>query len=254
MRMQLATARPRPPAKKRPASSEKLIHDYLPYVKRIVQRIANHLPASVDVEDLMNVGVMGLIQAVDRFDPKRDNKFMTYAIFRIKGAVLSELRSRDFLSRSSRRKLRELEATCQKMEQRLGRDVEDVEVAEELGIDLEELHHTRQMSSISFISFEELGLSSRDEKEKLMNFLVHNEEDALSQTRLRELRSALARAIEQLPEKERMVMSLYYFDELNMKEAGEVLNITESRVSQIHSQAIMRLRKKMRKEQLLDDD
>ena len=106
MRMQLAAARPRPPAKKRPATSEKLIHEYLPYVKRIVQRIANHLPASVDVEDLMNVGVMGLIQAVDRFDPKRDNKFMTYAIFRIKGAVLSELRSRDFLSRSRRRKLR----------------------------------------------------------------------------------------------------------------------------------------------------
>ena len=254
MRMQLAAARTRPPAKKRPASSEKLIHEYLPYVKRIVQRIANHLPASVDVEDLMNVGVMGLIQAVDRFDPKRDNKFMTYAIFRIKGAVLSELRSRDFLSRSSRRKLRELEQTCQKMEQRLGRDVEDVEVAEELGIDIDDLHRTRQMSSISFISFEELGLSSRDEKEKLMNFLIHNEEDALSQTRLRELRSALARAIEQLPEKERMVMSLYYFDELNMKEAGEVMNITESRVSQIHSQAIMRLRKKMRKEQLLNDD
>lgn len=254
MRMQLAAARTRPPAKKRPASSEKLIHEYLPYVKRIVQRIANHLPASVDVEDLMNVGVMGLIQAVDRFDPKRDNKFMTYAIFRIKGAVLSELRSRDFLSRSSRRKLRELEQTCQKMEQRLGREVEDVEVAEELGIEIEDLHRTRQMSSISFISFEELGLSSRDEKEKLMNFLIHNEEDALSQTRLRELRSALARAIEQLPEKERMVMSLYYFDELNMKEAGEVMNITESRVSQIHSQAIMRLRKKMRKEQLLDDD
>jgi len=254
MRMQLAAARSRPPAKKRPASSEKLIHEYLPYVKRIVQRIANHLPASVDVEDLMNVGVMGLIQAVDRFDPKRDNKFMTYAIFRIKGAVLSELRSRDFLSRSSRRKLRELEQTCQRMEQRLGRDVDDVEVAEELGIDIDELHRTRQMSSISFISFEELGVSSRDEKEKMMNFLIHNEEDALSQTRLRELKSALARAIDQLPEKERLVMSLYYFDELNMKETGEALNITESRVSQIHSQAIMRLRKKLRKEQLLDDD
>ena len=254
MRMQLAAARPRPLVKKRPATSEKLIHEYLPYVKRIVQRIANHLPASVDVEDLMNVGVMGLIQAVDRFDPKRDNKFMTYAIFRIKGAVLSELRSRDFLSRSSRRKLRELEQTCQRMEQRLGRDVEDVEVAEELGIDLDDLHRTKQMSSISFISFEELGLSSRDEKEKMMNFLIHNEEDALAQTRLRELKAALARAIEQLPEKERLVMSLYYLEELNMKEAGDVLHITESRVSQIHSQAIMRLRKKLRKEQLLDDD
>jgi RNA polymerase sigma factor FliA len=254
MRMQLAAARPRHPTKKRPAYREQLIHEYLPYVKRIVQRIATHLPASVDVEDLMNVGVMGLIQAVDRFDPKRDNKFMTYAIFRIKGAVLSELRSRDFLSRSSRRKLRELDQTCQRMEQRLGRDVEDVEVAEELGIDLEDLHRTKQMSSISFISFDELGISSRGEKEKLMNFLVHNEEDALSQTRLREIKSALARAIEQLPEKERLVISLYYLDELTMKETGEVLHITESRVSQIHSQTIMRLRNKLRKERLLDDD
>ena len=179
---------------------------------------------------------------------------MTYAIFRIKGAVLSELRSRDYLSRSSRRKLREMEQACQKLEQRLGRNADDVEVAEELGIDIEDLHRTKQMSSISFISFEELGVSSRDEKEKLMNFLIHNEEDALAQTRLKELKSGLARAIEQLSEKERLVMSLYYLEELNMKETGEVLHITESRVSQIHSQAILRLRKKLRKERLLDDD
>jgi RNA polymerase sigma factor for flagellar operon FliA len=211
MRLQLVAARPRPLAKKRSAYREQLIHEYLPYVKRIVQRMATHL-----AEDLMNVGGMGLIQAVDRFDPKRDNKFMTYAIFRIKGAVLSELRSRDFLSLSSRRKLRKLEQTCQKMEQRLGRDVEDAEVAEELGIDLEDLHRTKQMSSISLISFEELGVSSQDEKQRMLNFLIQNEEDALSQTRLRELKSGLAQAIEQLPEKKRMVISLYYLDELNM--------------------------------------
>jgi RNA polymerase sigma factor for flagellar operon FliA len=253
MHMQMAERRSKYPARKRSAYREQLVTEYLPYVKRIVQRIATHLPASVDVEDLMNVGVIGLIQAVDRYDPKRDNKFMTYAIFRIKGAVLSELRSRDFLSRSSRRKLRELENTFQRMEQRLGRDVEDFEVAEELGIDIEELHRTKQMSSISFISFEELGVSSRDEKEKLMSYLIHNEEDALSQTRLKELKAALARAIEQLPEKERLVISLYHLDELTMKETGEVLNITESRVSQIHSQAIVRLRNKLRKERLLDE-
>jgi RNA polymerase sigma factor for flagellar operon FliA len=194
------------------------------------------------------------MQAVDRYDPKRDNKFMTYAIFRIKGAVLSELRSRDFLSRSSRRKLREMEHACQRLEQRLGRDADDDEVAEELGVDLEDLHRTKQMASISFISFEELGVSSRDEKEKLMTFLVQHDEDALSQTRLKELKAALARAIEQLSEKERLVISLYHLDELTMKETGEVLNITESRVSQIHSQAIVRLRNKLRKERLLEDN
>ena len=253
MHMQLAERQTRYPIRKKPAYRDQLIQEYLPYVKRIVQRIATHLPASVDVEDLMNVGVIGLIQAVDRYDPGRDNKFMTYAIFRIKGAVLSELRSRDFLSRSNRRKLRELEQACQHLEQRLGRHAADDEVAAELGIDIEELHRTKQMSSISFISFEELGVSSKDEKEKLMAYLMHHEDNALSQTRLKELKSALARAIEQLSEKERLVISLYYLDELTMKETGEVLNITESRVSQIHSQAILRLRNKLRKERLLDE-
>ncbi len=254
MHMQLAERRsPRVPARKRPAYREQLLNEYLPYVKRIVQRIATHLPASVDVEDLMNVGVIGLIQAVDRYDPKRDNKFMTYAIFRIKGAVLSELRSRDFLSRSSRRKLREMETACQRLEQRLGRSANDYEIADELGVGIEELHRTKQMSSISFISFEELGVSSRDEKEKLVNLLAANEDDALSQTRLKELKTALARAIEQLPEKERLVISLYHLDELTMKETGEVLNITESRVSQIHSQALARLRNRLRKERVIDD-
>jgi RNA polymerase sigma factor for flagellar operon FliA len=248
-----AKARQGYPVKKRSAQREKLIHEYLPYVRRIVQRIASHLPASVDVDDLMNVGVIGLIQAVDRFDPKRDNKFMTYAVFRIKGAVLSELRSRDFLSRSGRRKLRELEGVVQKLEQRLGRAPDDQELAEDLGVEVDEVHRIRQMSSISFVSFEELGVSAREEKEKLLNYLLNREEDALSQTRVKELKIALARAIEQLPEKERMVISLYYLDELTMKETGEVLGITESRVSQIHSQAILRLRNRLRRERVLDE-
>jgi RNA polymerase sigma factor for flagellar operon FliA len=176
---------------------------------------------------------------------------MTYAIFRIKGAVLSELRSRDFLSRSNRRKIRELENAYLKLEQKLGREVEDVEVAEELGVDIEQIYRTKQLSNISFISFEELGYSSKDEKEKLVNFLVNNDDDALTLTRLKELKNTLARAIEELPEKEKIVISLYYLDELTMKETGEVLGITESRVSQIHSQAIIHLRAKLRKQRLL---
>jgi len=232
---------------------DQLITEYLPYVKRIVHRIAVHLPSTIDIDDLMNVGVIGLIQAVDRYDPSRDNKFMTYAVFRIKGAVLSELRSRDFLSRSNRRKIRDLENTCLKLEQTLGREVDDEEIAEELGVDIEKIRHTRQMSSISFISFEELGFSSRDEKEKLLSYLVENDDDALSLTRLKEIKKAVARAIEKLPEKERLVISLYYLDELTKKEAGKVVNSTESRVSQIHSQAIMRLRAKVKREKLIGD-
>lgn len=231
---------------------DQLISEYLPYVKRIVHRIAVHLPATIDIDDLMNVGVIGLIQAVDRYDPKRDNKFMTYAVFRIKGAVLSELRSRDFLSRSNRRKIRDLENTYLKLEQKLGREVDDLEVAREMGVSVEQVYRTKQMSNISFISFEELGYSSRDEKEKLMSYLVDIDDDALTLTRLKEIKEAVARAIEQLPEKERLVISLYYLEELTMKETGKVLGITESRVSQIHSQAVRRLRAKLRKEKLID--
>ena len=232
---------------------DQLITEYLPYVKRIVHRIAVHLPSTVDIDDLMNVGVIGLIQAVDRYDPGRDNKFMTYAVFRIKGAVLSELRSRDFLSRSNRRKIRDLENVCLKLEQKLGREVDDDEVAQELGIDVEQVYRTKQMSSISFSSFEERGVSCRDEKEKLLSYLIDNDDDALTRTRLKELKDAVARTIEQLPEKEKLVISLYYLEELTMKETGKVLDITESRVSQIHSQAILRLRAKLKKEKLIGD-
>ena len=251
--MALAQRRTQKVVPKDPAYRDQLITEYLPYVKRIVQRLAVHLPSTVDVDDLMNVGVIGLIQAVDRYDPQRDNKFMTYAIFRIKGAVLSELRARDFLSRSNRRKIRELESAYSHLEQKYGREAEDIEVAEELGIDLEQVYRTKQMSSISFISLEELGVSSRDEKEKLLNYLINNEDDALTMTKLKELREGMAEAIKQLPEKERLVISLYYLDELTMKETGKVLGITESRVSQIHSQAILHLRTKLRKQNLLDD-
>ena len=251
--MALAQTRTKKLIPKDPAYRDQLISEYLPYVKRIVQRLAVHLPSTVDIDDLMNVGVIGLIQAVDRYDPRRDNKFMTYAIFRIKGAVLSELRARDFLSRSNRRKIRELESAYQRLEQKLGREADDKEIAQEMGIELDQVYRTKQMSSISFISLEELGVSSKDEKEKLMSFLANNEDDALNLTKLKELKEGLSGAIKQLPEKERLVISLYYLDELTMKETGKVLGITESRVSQIHSQAILHLRSKLRKQKLLED-
>lgn len=231
-----------------------LILDYLPYVKRVVNRIVVHLPSGVEREDLYNVGVIGLIQAIDRFDPSRDNKFTTYAVFRIRGAVLSELRSRDFLSRLSRRKTREMERVCVKLEQRLGRPAEAAELAAEMDITLDELHRTKQLSSISFISFEELEGSTSMDKKKLFNGFLREDEDVLSKTGLMEVQSAVAEAIDELPEKEKLVLSLYYDDELTMKETGSVLGITESRVSQLHSQAITRLRAKLRKKKLLKDE
>lgn len=232
---------------------EEMMMEYLPQVKRIVNRIAVHLPSTVDVEDLYHVGVIGLIQAIDRYDSSRDNKFITYATHRIRGAVLSELRSRDYLSRSNRKKIRELDNVCAALEQRFGREVENHELAEAMDIDLDELDRIKCFSNICFISFEEMGFNESNDKSKLMKNLVDGEIDASAKAGFNELKRFLAEAIEQLPEKEKMVLSLYYFDDLNMKETGKVLNITESRVSQIHSQAIIHLRGKLKGTEFLEN-
>jgi RNA polymerase sigma factor FliA len=231
-----------------------IITEYLPYVNRIVNRIATHLPPTVETDDLVNVGIIGLIQAIERYDPQRDNKFMTYAVFRIKGAVLSELRSRDFLGRTTRKKIRNLERAYLKLEQKLGREVEDSEVAKEMGLDMEQFYQVKRMSSISFVSFEEIGYTKRDEQEQfLTNLFGGNGRDALSMTTIKEIKSTLAQHIDDLPGKEKLVISMYYSDEMTMKEIGEVLEITESRVSQIHSQAVIHLRAKLRKDGLLEE-
>lgn len=230
------------------------IIQYLPFVKSVVHRIAVHLPASVEIDDLINAGVIGLMNAMDKYDPARGNKFSTYAVFRIKGAVISELRSRDFLSRSSRSKIRDLRNAYDKLEQKSGRDVKDEDVAREMGIELDEFYKIRTTSNMSFVSFEELGYSSKEEKETLMSYLANGSiDDPSSLTGLKEIKGCIASAIEELPEKEKLVVSLYYWDELTMKEIGEALQLTESRVSQIHSQAIIHLRAKLRKKGLLED-
>lgn len=235
-------------------SREQIIMQYLPHVKRIVQRIAVYLPKSVEIDDLLNVGVIGLIQAIERYDPARDNKFMTYAAFRIRGAVLSELRSRDYISRTNRKKVRELEKTYLKLEQKKGGDVEDHEVVAEMGLSFEQFHKIKQMSNISIISLEEMGYSSDKKRDSLSEMFINNrDEDALNQTGIKEVKAAIAKTIEELPEKEKLVISLYYMDELTMKETGKVLGITESRVSQLHSKAIVRLRTKLKRINLVEE-
>jgi len=234
------------------ALRDELITEYLPYVKSIAHRMAVHLPPSVGADDLISAGVIGLMDAIERYDSTRENKFITYALFRIRGAILSELRSRDFLSRSNRSKIRELEKAYQNLNLKLGREAKDDEVAEELGISLDEFYEVRKMSTMSFVSFEETGSFSNEEKDDLMRLLVDGDsDDPLSLAGLKEMRNAMARAIEQLREKEKMVVSLYYWDELTMKEIGKVLDITESRVSQIHSLALIHLRAKLRKKDLI---
>ena len=179
---------------------------------------------------------------------------MTYAAFRIRGAVLSELRSRDYISRTNRRKVRELEKTYLKLEQKKGRDVEDREVIREMGLSSEQFHKIKQMSNVAIISLEEMGYSSDKKRDTLSEMFISNrDEDALNMAGIKEVKAAIARTIEELPEKEKMVISLYYMDELTMKETGKVLGITESRVSQLHSKAITRLRTRLRKKKLFEE-
>ena len=234
-------------------SREQLVTDHLPHVKRIVNRIAAHLPSSAETDDLFNAGIIGLIEASLRFDPTRDNTFITYASYRIKGAVLSELRSRDFLSKSSRRKSRDLEQAYSKLRLSKGGEVNDDEVAGEMGVSLNKYYEIKKLAGLSFISLEETGFWSNGEKNNLLDYLVNgNDKDVLELTRIKEIEKSIAKAIERLSEKEKLVVSLYYWDELTMKEIGKVLSLTESRVSQIHSQAIINLRIKLKNEDVID--
>lgn len=224
-----------------------LILKHLHQVKRIVQRIAAHLPASVDREDLINAGIIGLIQAAERFDATRENAFMTYAQIRIRGAVLSELRSRDYLSRPTRRRLRELEDTYCRLERENNGDVSEASLAEAMGLTLEEVRNIQSRACLSFIRLEDLSLMNQTRNTTdAMEFAHMCEADAFENTQFKEVYHSLCREIEKLPEKERMVISLYYTDELTMKEIGNVLDITESRVSQIHTAVILRLRRQLR--------
>lgn len=231
---------------------DELITEYLPYVKRIVHRIAVHLPPNVEIDDLINAGIIGLIESVERYDPDRDNKFITYAAFRIRGAVLSELRSRDYHSRSTRRKLREYESAYTRLEQKSHGPVRDEDVASELGVDLDEYYQIKKMSALSFLSYEELGFQSSEEQDDILSYFFSGKiKDSFTLTRMKEVENAIADAIDQLSEKEKMVVSLYYWDELTMKEIGKVLEITESRVSQIHSQAIIHLKGKLKNQNII---
>ena len=225
---------------------EEIIFEYLPYVKRVVQRLSTNIPSYIEKKDLINAGIIGLIDAIEKFDPGKGNKFITYAAFRIRGSILSELRSRDYLTRSTRQKINEIVKVQNDLEKKFGRNVRDEEIAEAMGLDIEKFYDIKNLSDISFVSFEEIGFSINNDKEDIFKYLINGEDNnATSIARLKELENELANAISELGKKEKLVLSLYYWEELTMKEIGSVMGITESRISQIHSKAVMKLRGKL---------
>jgi len=225
---------------------EELILKFAPLIKLIVNRIAIRLPPHVDTEDLVNAGVIGLIDAIEKYDPMRGTSFKTYAEFRIRGAILDELRILDWFPRSIRQKVNRLESTFAELERQLGRAATDEEVAEALNIDLDGFYKIlAQASAVSLVSLYDVGREEGEER-SLLDCIASGEDDPAAALESQEVYEAIGRAIERLPEKEKIVISLYYYDELTMKEIGRVLKLTESRVSQIHTKAILRLRAKLR--------
>ncbi len=227
---------------------EKIVLEHTPLIRYIVNRIAVRLPTHIDLDDLQNTGVIGLMDAIDKYDPNKNCKFKTYAEFRIKGAILDQLRSLDWVPRSIRQKSRRLEQAYTEVEQRLGRSATENEVAGSLGIELDEFHFLlNQVRGISMINLDELR-SGADSDQPMHGDIFEDvkAENPFTSLKSREMRQAVAECIGILPEKERLVISLYYYEDLNMKEIGNVLGITESRVCQIHTKAVARLRSKLR--------
>jgi RNA polymerase sigma factor for flagellar operon FliA len=223
---------------------DRLIEKYAPMIKHLALRIAMRLPSHIELEDLINSGVIGLMDAIQKFDPEKGVRFETYAEFRIRGAILDELRAQDWVSRSVRQKANQLSRAYAELEQKLGRAATDEEVMNELGLERESFYKlVDRVRSISLINWDEItGREKLDGTTGEIPSDFWKGTDPFRDLNLRRVRQVLQNAIEVLPEKERIVVSLYYYADLNMKEIGEVLDITESRISQIHTKAVLRLR------------
>jgi len=228
---------------------DELVVSHLPLVKFIVDRIASSLPPHLDRDDLRSAAVIGLISAAERFDPSRGVQFKTFAEQRIRGTIMDELRAQDWLTRSLRDKFKRLEREFSQLEQRLGRNPSSDEVAQAMGLELKD--YFRLLEEIHLLSFVSLDDAWHDEDGAPFGLLDVLEDKGVespqNQLIARQTVERLAEAIDNLPEKERIVITLYYYEELNLKEIGAVLDLTESRISQLHSQAIIRLRGKMKR-------
>jgi len=223
-------------------SKERIIQDFLPFIRFTARRFRWRLAPGMLEDDLISAGVVGLLESLYRFQPGTV-KLKTYAEHRIRGAMLDELRAADTLPRNVRDRVNIMKSTYTKLEHMLGRMPEDFEVAEAIGVSLDEYHKTlRESGAAIHLRFEDFtGRAGEEESDSLLNTIPDTEgKDPSSVAERSNMQKILADVIKELPEKERLVLSLYYWDELTMKEIGKVLGLTEGRVSQLHSQALLR--------------
>ena len=228
---------------------ERLILHYSPLVKYVAGRVGVGLPPNIEQADLVSYGIFGLIDAIEKFDIERAIKFETYAISRIKGAIIDELRSIDWIPRSVRYKAREVEKAYAALEARLHRTPTEAEVASELGIALEDLHTIfGQVSFVNVVALDELLTAGGEKGDKLslVDTLEDTKaEDPVAAFETEETKYLLAKAINTLPEREKIVVTLYYYEGLTLAEIGQVLGVTESRICQMHTKAVLQLRGKL---------
>ena len=225
------------------AEREQLIHDFLPVIKYMALRLAIRVSSGLNVEDLISAGTVGLLDAFTKFDPTREIKFRTYAEFRIRGAMLDEIRAMDWVPRSMRERIGRIQHAAHEYTKRKGRPPTESELANELGIAPEEVDETLlQAKGAVVLSLEDLGTNEEDSHPILDALHDREQPNPLESLLSEDTRKILAEAIDRLPERQRLVLTLYYFEELTMKEIGAILNVTESRICQLHAQAMIRLK------------
>ncbi|MGR6035621.1 MAG: RNA polymerase sigma factor FliA [Candidatus Nitrosoglobus sp.] len=223
------------------SSDDELITQHVPLVKRIAYHLLTRLPPSVQLDDLIQAGMIGLLEAARNYNASQGASFETYAGIRVRGAILDEIRRNDWAPRSVHRKARQIAEAIRKIEGREGRDARDHEVAKELELSLNEYYRLLQDAS----GYQLFSLDEFKENEEV-SLLTASLKEPCEILQDQDFRSALAYTIESLPEREQLVMSLYYVEDLNLWEIGKVLGVSESRVSQIHSQSVLRLRARLR--------
>ncbi len=222
----------------------KIIEKYLPLIRFVAQKISVRLPANIKIDDLISSGVMGLMDAIKKYDVTRDNKFRTYAEFRIRGAILDELRAQDWVPRSVRDKEKILEKAATQLALEKGRQATDVEISNHLGLTIQEFYSfSSQVGPVNVLSIDKPSIFNNMDKQSFLN-LIEKEGDPFSRLSIKSIKTTIKQIIEELPERQRIVLSLYYYEGFNLKKIGAILGVTESRISQLHAQAIRRLKTK----------